>query len=98
MLKISGIIKSTTRLGKGVVGASGDSKARHDKSKLDKSEIGDNEVDNEDDNKVEKKGQNLSKSKNLSKFKKTELGFLISRAKMAFTKLRQIFIKAPILY
>ena len=44
------------------------------------------------DDEVEKKVRNLSKSK------KTELGFLTSRARMAFTKLRQAFIKAPILH
>ena len=41
---------------------------------------------------VEKKGQNFSK------FKKTESGFLTFGAKKAFTKLRQAFIKAPILH
>ena len=44
------------------------------------------------DNEVGKKGRNSFKSK------KTELGFLIFGAKKAFTKLRQAFIKAPILY
>ena len=40
----------------------------------------------------------MSKSKNLSKFKKTELGFFKFRARIAFTKLKQAFIKAPILH
>ena len=48
---------------------------------------------------VGQKVQKLSKSKNLSKSKKTvrSLGFLNPRAKLAFTKLRQVFLKAPIL-
>ena len=58
--------------------------------------IGDDEFDDEGDNEVKKKSWNPSKSKNLSKSKKTELGFLISRARMAFTKLSQAFIKALI--
>ena len=46
-----------------------------------------------------KKGRKTSKSKNLSKFKKTvESNFLIRKARLAFTKLRQAFTKAPILY
>ena len=47
---------------------------------------------------IGKEVQKLSKSKNSSKFKKRELGFLTPRAKKAFTKLRQAFIKAPILH
>ena len=41
---------------------------------------------------VGEKGQNLSKSK------KTELGFHTSGARKTFTKLRQAFVKAPILH
>ena len=41
----------------------------------------------------------MFKSKNLSKFKKTVgSNFLTLRARLAFTKLRQAFVKAPILY
>ena len=41
------------------------------------------------------KSKNLSKSKRLSKFKKTvRLNFLTPRARLVFTKLRQAFIKA----
>ena len=103
MLKTSRSIESTTQPGEGVVGVGSNSRARHDKNKLDKSKldgsgISHNEVDDKGDNEVRKKGRNLSKSKNLSKFKKTELGFLIFGARMAFTQLRQAFIKAPILY
>ena len=87
-----------TQLRKGRVRVGGNNKTGHDGSKLDRIGISDNEVDDDGDNEVVKKGRNLSKSKNLSKFKKTKLGFLTSGAKMAFTKLRQAFIKAPILY
>ena len=76
----------------------GSSRARRGKKR---SRIDDNEVDGNgvEDDKVEKKVQKLSKSKNLSKFKKTVgLKFLTLRAKLAFTKLRQAFFKAPILY
>ena len=38
------------------------------------------------------------KSRNLSKSKQTELGFLTFRARRAFIELRQAFIKAPILH
>ena len=79
---------------KSIVGVGGDSKAGCNWSKIvDKV---DNEVDDEFnkevDDEVEKKGWNPSKSKNqsnsknLSKSKKTELGFLISGARMAFIK------------
>ena len=77
------------------VGISGDSIARRDK------EI-DNEFDDEIedvvDNEIGKKDRNLSKSKNLSIFKKTKSGFFISGAKIAFIQLRQAFIKVLILH
>ena len=92
MLKTSESIESLTRPEKGGVGFDGDSKTRRDNSKLDESGIGDNKVDNE----IRKKGWNLTKSKNLSKSKKTELGFLTSGARRVFTELGQAFIKAPI--
>ena len=58
------------------------------------------EIDGDEvrDDEVGKKDQNLFKSKNLSNSKKTELGFLIPKARRVFTKLRQAFIKALILY
>ena len=98
MLKTSST--KSAKLRKGVVGVSGDSKTKRDGGKLDGSGTDDVEVD---DNKVEndevgKKSRNSSKSKNLSKSKKTELGFLTSGARRAFTKLRQAFIKALILH
>ena len=65
-----------------LVGVGGDGKARHDQSRLDRSGIGDDEVDDRGDNEVEKKDRNLSKSK------ETESGFFTSGARMAFTKLR----------
>ena len=55
-----------------------------DNIEVDGSKVGDDEVG--------------KKSRNLSKSKKTELDFLTSGARMAFTKLRQVFIKAPILH
>ena len=87
MLKLSRSAESLTQLGKSRVGVVNDNKAGHD-----------NKVDNKVDDEVGKKGQNLSKSENLSKSKKTELGFFISRAQMTFTKLKQAFIKAPTLH
>ena len=79
---------------KGVVGVGGDSRARHGGGELDGSWMNNIEVDGGEveDDKVVKKGRNLSKSK------KTDLDFLISGARKAFTKLKQVFIKAPILY
>ena len=76
---------------KGVVGVDGGSRAEHDRGGLDGNGMDDVEVDGGE---VEagKKGRNLSKSK------KTESGFFIPGARKAFTKLRQAFIKAPILY
>ena len=85
---------------KGVVRVSGDNRAGRDGSKLDESEMEDVEVDGGEvgDDEVGKKGQNPSKSKNSSKSKKTESGFLTSRARRAFIKFKQAFIKALILY
>ena len=81
-----------------------------DDSKVDDNEVDDNEVDDGEvddgevdsgkvDNEIGKKGQKTSKSKKLFKSKKTlRSDFLTSKAKLAFTKLRQAFVKAPILY
>ena len=80
---------------KGVVGVNGDSRAGRNGGKLDGSVMDNVKVDG---GKIGKKGQNPSKCKNLSKSKKTELGFLTSGTRRAFTKLRQAFIKAPILH
>ena len=93
---------------KGGVGVGGDSKAGCDgKCKLDGKKTGDNEVNDKDDNEVNneirKKGQKTFKSKNLftklSKSKKViELDFLTSGTRLAFTELRQAFVKTPIFY
>ena len=79
---------------RGVVKVSGNSRAgrdggRHDRSGIDNVEVNSGEVG---DDEVEKKGRNLYKSK------KTEPSFLTSRAREAFTDLRQAFIKALIFY
>ena len=99
---------------KGIFGVGGDSRARHDRIKIDDEvddEVDDkvddefdDKVDDEVDDKVGKKSRNPfksknpSKSKNLSKSKKIESGFFTFGARMAFTKLRQAFIKAQIVY
>ena len=106
ILKISSSTESTTQLEKGIVGVGGNSKARHDRNKPDRSEIDDGKIDGDEiDNKARKKGQKMSKSKNLIKSKKLSkskksLGsnFFIPEARLVFIKLRQAFIKAPILH
>ena len=98
MLKTSGSIESKTRLGEGRVRVDDSSRAEHggDWSKIDDNEVDGNEIE---DNEVEKKVQKLSKSKNLSKSKKTVgSDFFTPKAKLAFTKLRQVFVKALILH
>ena len=107
MLKTPKNTESSTQSGKAVVGVCGDSRAGRDRSMLDKSEIDNGEVSSREfDDEVGKKSQKTSKSKNFfkskksSKFKKTigSLDFFNPRAKLAFTKLRQTFFKALILY
>ena len=68
-----------------------------DRRKIDGSEADGDEVK---DDEVGKKFQKTSKSKNLFKSKKTVgfSDFFIPKAKLAFTKLRQVFFKASILY
>ena len=75
----------------------GGSRAGHDGSEIDSGEVDDGKVE---DDKVEKKVQKMSKSKNLSKSKKTVgfSDFLTFKAKLGFTKLRQVFFKTPILH
>ena len=59
--------------------------------KVDGGEVG--------DDKIGKKGWETFKSKNLSKSKKmVGSDFLIPGVRLVFTKLRQAFVKAPILY
>ena len=77
-----------------------DSRARRNGSKLDGSQIDDNEVSGGKVNdEVGNKDQKTSKSKKLSKYKKTvgSSDFLTPRARLAFNKLRQVFVKAWIL-
>ena len=87
--------------GKDVIGVGVGGKEEHaDKAEpIGKCELGGNEIGgNEVDDEVEKSSQKTSKSKNLFKFKKTKSGFLPSEARMAFTKLRQAFVTAPIFH
>ena len=96
MLKTSRSTESKTQPGKGGVGVGG-SRAGREGSKLDRSELYDNEIDGGEveDDEVREKVQKRSKSKNLSK---STLDFLTPGAKLAFTKLRQAFLKAPIFH
>ena len=105
MLKTLGSTESKTRPGEGGVGVGGSS-ARCGKNKLDGSDLDGVEFDGSEisggeveGDEIGKKGRKTSKSKNLSKSKKTVgSDFLTSGARLAFTKLRQAFVKAPILY
>ena len=83
-----------------MVGVGIDSKAGRDKGELDGSGMDNVEVDGNEvgNNEVGKKDQKEI-SKNLSKSKKTvRSDFLTPGARLVFTKLRQAFVKAPILY
>ena len=84
------------------VGVGSNSRARHDKSKIDdRRKIDGGEIDDGEikDDEFGKKVQKTSKSKNLSKSKITiGTDFFTLGAKLTFTKLRQVFLKAPILY
>ena len=98
MLKTSGNTEPLTRPGKGVVEVGGDSRAGRDG--IDRSGMDDVEVDGGEVkvDEVEKKGRKTSKSKKLSKSKMVGSDFFTPGAKLAFTKLRQVFLKAPILH
>ena len=102
MLKNLKSTKSKTWPGEGGGGVGGDSRAECSGSEIDGSGMDEIEVDGGEIkvDEVGKKVQKLSKSKNLSKSKKTVRSseFLTLGAKLAFTELRQAFIKAPILY
>ena len=80
---------------KGGAEVGSDSKAGCDGREIDRSGIDNVEIDggNVRDNEVGKKGRKMSKSK-----KTVGSDFFTSRAKFVFTKLRQAFVKAPILY
>ena len=100
MLKTSSTELAEPR--KGVVGVGGDSRARRDRGGIDGSEMNDVEVDGGEVevDKVGRKARKTSKSKNSSKSKKAvgPSDFLTPGAKLAFTELRQAFLKAPILH
>ena len=96
MLKTLGSIESKIQPSEGGVGVSESNTAGRDGngSKIDDSEFDGNEVR---DNEVGKKVQKLPKCKNSSKSKKAiRSDFLTPKARLAFTKLRQVFVKAPI--
>ena len=99
MLKTSGSTEPLTRPGEGAVEVVGDSRAGRDG--IDGSGMGDVEVDGGEVevDEVGKKGRKTSKSKNLSKSKKVvrPSDFLTPGAKLVFTELRQVFLKASIL-
>ena len=100
MLKTSVSIEPSTRPGEGVVGVGGDSRAGRDGidgSGMDDVEVDGGEVEVDE---VGKKARKTSKSKNSSKSKKAvgPSDFLTPGAKLAFTELRQAFLKAPILH
>ena len=80
---------------KGRVGVGSDSRAERGQSKIDGSRMDNVEVNGGEVkvDEVGKKVQNSSKSKKTVRF----LDFLTPKAKLVFTKLRQAFIKAPIL-
>ena len=82
---------------KGRVRIKSGSRARYDRSEIDGGEVNNIKIE---DNKVRKKVQKTSKSKNSSKSKKMvgSLNFLILEAKLAFTELRQAFLKVAILH
>ena len=98
-MKILGSTKSTTRPEKGIVGVGGDSRIRCDRSKLDRSKLDGSEIDDgkidggEIDDEIGKKSQKLSKSK-----KTLGSNFFTPGAKLAFTELRQAFVKVLILH
>ena len=88
MLKTSKSAKSLIRPGKGGVGVGDSQKVRYNRNRIDDGKKVD-EIEIED-NEVGKKVQKMSKSKNLSKSKKTigSSDFFIFEAKLAFTKLK----------
>ena len=79
-------------------GLDDDSRAR--RNGIDESGMNDVEVDGGEVevDEIGKKGRKTSKSKKLSKSKTVGSDFLTPGAKLAFTKLRQAFLKAPILH
>ena len=92
MLKTSSNKSAEPR--KGIIGVGSNSRARCEEGELDRSGMDNIEVDSGEvgDNEIGKKGRNLST------LKKTESSFLTYKARIAFTKLKQAFIKALILH
>ena len=98
MLKTLRSTESKTQLGESRVGVDSSRRAGHNKSgsRIDNGEVDGGEIR---DNEVGKKVQKLSKCKNLSKSQKAVgLDFLTPGARLAFTKLKQMFVKALILH
>ena len=106
ILKTSETTEFSSRLGRGGVGVNGDSRVRYDESELDENELDIIEIDGSGvhggkirNNEVGKKDQKTSKSKNVSTSKKmVRSDFFTPGARLAFTKLRQTFVKALIFY
>ena len=88
MLKTSST--KSVEIGKGGAGVDSDNRAGHDGGELDRSGMDNVEVDSNKvgDDEVGKKGQKTSKSK-----KTVKSDFLTLEARLAFTKLRQVFSK-----
>ena len=61
---------------------------------VDGNKVRDNEIAKKKNYQKISKFQKMSKSKKMIRF----LGFLIFGTKLAFTKLKQVFVKIPILY
>ena len=100
MLKTSGSTEPSIRPGEGILGVGGGSRAGRDGidgSGMDDVEVDGGEVEVDE---VGKKARKTSKSKNSSKSKKAvgPSDFLTPGAKLAFTELRQAFLKALILH
>ena len=95
MLKISGSTNCKIRYGEDGVGIDGSSKVGRDGrgSRIDDDEVDDDEVEDDEIKKKVQKCKNLSKSK-----KAVGSDFFIFGARLAFTELKQVFVKAPILY
>ena len=93
MLKTSNTKSAEPR--KGGAGVGSDSRAGRDGSEIDRSGMDNVKVDGGEvgDNEVGKKGRKTFKSK-----KMVGSDFLTPGAKLVFTKLRQVFFKAPILH
>ena len=96
MLKTFGSTEPSTQPGEGVVGLGVDNRAGRGRREINGNKVDGGEVEVDE---VGKKAQKTSKSKNSSKSQKmVGWDFLTPGAKLAFTKLRQAFPKAPIFH